>query len=141
MAARLLRSFCPVLIALSAAGAVHAQSMTTNSASYNAGWGRIAGQENRGVDPSTRDANGNRLIVNGIIQSGSTQALFAGGASSAYAGAGASASASSDAGFSSATAIGNSLTVITQGDNNTVIIDSVQTNNGAVTAVTAKAGG
>ncbi len=139
MAARLLRWIWPALLGVTAAEAAHAQSMTTNSASYNAGYGRVAGQENRAVDPSTRDPNGNRTIIDGIIQNGSSQSVFAGGAASAYAGAGSSATAG--AGFSSATAIGNSLTVVTQGNNNTVIIDSVQTNSGTVTATTTKVGG
>jgi len=106
------------------AGGAAAQTMSTNSASYNAGYGRSPGQDNRAVEVGTRDANGNRLIVNGVIMSG--QSSFSGGA----------ASASSGAGVGGATAIGNSLTVVTQGNNNTVIVDSRQTNNGTVTAAT-----
>lgn len=116
-----------------AAGAVQAQSMSATSASYNAGYGRNPGDESRPVDPNTRDANGNRLIVDGVIQTGA--------ANSAYARAGAFGAgfAGSGAGFGQvggATAVGNNLVVVTQGNWNTVIVDSTQINTGDVTAVT-----
>ena len=103
-----------------------AQSMSSNSASYNAGWGRASDQENRAVDPSTADINGNQVVINGQIMNGNSQSVFANGAASASAGVG--------AGSGAATAIGNNLTVITQGDNNVVVIDSKQINNGTITA-------
>ena len=37
-------------------------------------------------------------------------------------------------GYAGSTAIGNNLTVVTQGNYNTVIVNSNQVNNGAVTA-------
>ena len=137
MAATTLRSLCVrglplALAALALTGPAAAQSMSTNSASYNAGYGRTPDQENRAVTADTRDANGNRVVINGVIQNGADQSFFTGGASSIFAGAGASASAS--AGLGGATAIGNNLTVITQGNNNVVVVDSRQTNNGTVTA-------
>lgn len=114
-----------LLLTTAAAGEAAAQAMGTNSASFNAGWGRTPGDENRAVSAGTRDANGNRVIINGVIQGGSDQSFFSsGGASSAFAGAGAGGS----------TAIGNSLSVITQGNNNVVIVDSTQINNGDVSA-------
>ncbi len=112
---------CAVLALIG--GAASAQTMSANSASYNAGYGRTPGQENRPVEFSSRDSNGNLVIVNGIIGGASA---FAGGAASASAGAG--------AGTGGATAIGNNLVVVTQGNNNTVIVDSVQKNTGAVSA-------
>lgn len=115
--------------ALSLAGSAAAQSMSTNSASFNAGYGRTAGQENRAVDVGTRDANGNRVIVDGIILHGEDQSSFAsagaGGAIDTFAGVGASGSSQ---------AIGNNLVVITQGNYNTVIVNSQQTNTGNVSA-------
>lgn len=107
-----------------------AQTMSTNSASYNAGWGRVAGQENQGVNPQMRDANGNLLVIDGIITNSSNASLFTGGASSSGSGAFAG----------GATAIGNSLSVVTQGNYNTVIIDSRQINNGVVTATSTTSG-
>lgn len=125
---------CAGLCASLLAGTAAAQSMSANSASYNAGYGRIAGSENHPVDVSTRDANGNRVIVDGLILTGEDQSSFsqASGAIDSYAGVGASSGGS--------TAIGNNLVVVTQGNYNTVIINSNQTNSGAVTAG-AKVGG
>jgi len=115
--------------AASLAAQACAQSMSSNSASFNAGYGRIPGQENQPVDVGDRDANGNRVIVDGLILSGEDQSSFAraSGAADAFAGVGAT---------GGSTAIGNNLVVITQGSNNTVIVDSRQTNTGAVTATT-----
>ncbi|PLR28078.1 endonuclease [Caulobacter zeae] len=116
-----------------------AQSMSSNSASYNAGYGRVAGQENHVVDYSTRDANGNRVIVDGVMLTGSDQSVYSSRSSSgsldSYSGVG------SLGGFSGSTAIGNNLTVITQGNNNTVIVNSNQVNNGNVSAGASTNGG
>lgn len=124
-----------VLAAAIPAGEAAAQSMTSNSASFNAGYGRYAGSENRPVDVSTRDANGNRVIVDGLILTGEDQSTFSStsGAVDAFAGVG--------AGSGGASAIGNSLVVVTQGNYNTVIINSKQTNTGAVTAGATVANG
>ena len=116
------------------AGEAAAQSARTNSAEFNGGWGRIQGLENSGIDVRTRDENGNRIIVDGIIQDGSDNSEFvqtdASGAGSVFAGAGGRRRGAN----SSATAIGNNLQVITQGNWNTVIVNSTQINNGNVTA-------
>lgn len=112
------------------AGTASAQTMNTNSAEFNGGWGRYPGQENHAIDVSTRDVNGNRVIVDGVIQDGSANSTYSetSGAGSTYAGAG-------SRGWGSATAFGNNLQVITQGSYNTVIVNSTQINNGNVTAV------
>lgn len=115
-----------------AAGAAQAQSMSANSASFNAGYGRVAGQENQPITVGMRDANGNLVIVDGLILHGEDQSTFsasgaASGAVDTFAGVGAT---------STANAIGNNLQVITQGNYNTVIVNSVQTNNGNVSAST-----
>ena len=65
-----------LLAGLALGPTAQAQQMSTNSASYNAGYGRISGQENRGVEYGTRDSSNNRLIVDGLIQSGETQSNF-----------------------------------------------------------------
>lgn len=98
-----------------------AQSILSNSAEYNAGYGRYPGQENRPTEFGSRDANSNRTIIDGIIQTGEDQSFF---------------SSSSGVGSSSGggTAIGNNLVVVTQGNYNTVIVNSSQVNNGDVTA-------
>lgn len=117
---------------ISTSGVAAAQSMTTNSASMNAGYGRSAGQENRMVEYSTRDVNGNRVIVDGVMLTGADQSVYSSSRSSgsldAYSGVGGL------GGYAGSTAIGNNLTVITQGNNNTVIVNSSQVNNGNVSA-------
>jgi holdfast attachment protein HfaA len=121
-------------LAGAAAGSAAAQSLNTNSAEFNGGWGRFPGQENQPIDVSTRDEFGNRVIVDGIIQDGSDNTTFTQqdntGAGSVYSGAGGRGGSR----WSSATAIGNNLQVITQGSYNTVIVNSTQINNGNVTA-------
>lgn len=127
------------LLAAAALGALaapaHAQYMSSNSADYNAGYGRYAGSENHPVDVSTRDANGNRVIIDGIIQRGEDQSSFTSGwgAGDSYSGVGSLGGGS--------TAIGNNLVVVTQGNYNTVIVNSTQINNGKVTAGTNVNGG
>lgn len=111
------------------AGAASAQSMNTPSASFNSGWGSSPGQESRPVAlRNGRDGNGNRLIVDGVMQTGSDQSSYAhSDTSGAYdKGAG--------AGYGGSTAIGNNLLVSVNGSWNTVIVDSTQINNGDVIA-------
>lgn len=85
------------------------------------GAGRVAAQP---FQPSTRDANGNRLVVNGRIIDGRGQAstTYTGGTGATGGGAGGS----------SATAIGNLINVQVSGRNNTVVLNARQTNTGAV---------
>lgn len=127
--------FVAILAGAACAGAAQAQQMSTNSADFNAGWGRYAGSENRPVDVSTRDANGNRVIVDGLILTGEDQSSFSRswGSADAYAGVGASSGGAS--------AIGNNLVVVTQGNYNTVIVNSTQVNNGDVIAGTQMTSG
>ena len=117
--------------AVALAGAAAAQSARTNSAEFNGGWGRIQGTENHAIDVSTRDRNGNRVIVDGVILDGGSDTFTQtdnSGAGSVFSGAGGRTR------WSTATAIGNNLQVITQGNYNTVIVNSTQINNGDVTA-------
>ncbi len=115
-----------VLVSVALAGAATAQSFNTNSAQFNGGYGRTQGTENIPFQPSTRDANRNRIIVDGIIQTGDDNSTFVRGGSSG--------SGAAYAGGAGSTAIGNNLVVITQGSWNTVIVNSNQVNNGNVTA-------
>ena len=128
------------LVALASLAAVSgAQAQSSGSSglsSFQAGYGGSRYTTATAQTGSTRDANGNRLIVDGIIQTGaSSYASATGGASSSYAGAGSSSSSGTVIGGS--TAIGNSLNVVVQGNHNTVIVNSTQVNNGNVTAGTA----
>lgn len=134
--ARPIASVLFALTALSVAGVAGAQTMDANSASYNGGYGRVNGQENRPVAGTTRDANGNRVIIDGIMQSGEDQSSFTRSDGSSWTSGG-------GVGFQNgtSTAIGNNLVVITQGNFNVVIVDSHQINNGNISAGTSLNGG
>jgi holdfast attachment protein HfaA len=120
-------------LALAWAANASAQTMGANSAAFNAGFGRVAGSENSPINVSLTDANGNLQVVNGQFQGMASASAFASASASGaldnFSGAGGSASA-----------IGNNLTVVTQGNYNTVIVSSTQTNTGAVTATTSTNG-
>ena len=123
-------------LSLLAASSASAQSTgSAGAAQFQAGYGASRYTTAQASSGSTRDANGNRLIVDGIIQAGaSSYSRSSAGVSSGYAGAGASNSGTAIGG---ATAIGNSLNVVVQGNRNTVIVNSTQTNTGNITAGTA----
>lgn len=73
-------------------------------------------------NPSTRDENGNRVVVNGRIQ---IEGSLSGGLMDGF---------GSGLGGDSAMAVGNQLNVVTNGSYNTVIVDSTQINNGDISA-------
>ena len=112
--------------------AASAQSAgSSGMGTYTAGYGGSRYSTATPRTGSTRDANGNRLIVNGIIQSGASAY------SSTSGGVGSSGYASGNGQtIGGSTAIGNSLNVVVQGNHNTVIVNSTQVNNGNVTAGT-----
>lgn len=90
-------------------------------------YGTTPGQENQPMAGSTRDANGNRVIVNGVYagssyssQDGLTYGVGRYG---------------SGAGTATGTAIGNSLNVVVSGRNNTVIVTADQNNSGDQTVI------
>lgn len=100
----------------------------SNAADYNHGYGMNAGQENQTINPSLRDANGNLTVVNGqftssqMSQQSGVQQMSASGSGVGSAGTGTA--------YGTASAVGNSLNVVTIGNNNTVVVSSHQTNNG-----------
>lgn len=117
--------------AMAFAGDAAAQSASSGASSFKYGYGGTGpGALSQGVDVTTRDANGNKIIVDGVTQIGSDQSVFShrsvGGAFDSYSGAGSLGGA----------AIGNSLNVTVQGNYNTVVVNSTQINNGAVSAST-----
>ena len=127
---RMARSGLTALLATaSAAGPALAQSSGSGS-QFNAGYNWSSGQLANAVNVSrTSDANGNHVIVDGVTQTGSDQSVFYSkrtGAGDTYSGAGAL----------GGTAIGNNLQVSVVGSNNTVVVNSTQTNNAPVTATT-----
>jgi len=94
-----------------------AQTMSANSASFNAGFGRTSGEENRAVNVQMTDTNGNLTSINGVIQANAAGSIFGEvrGAVGGFTGlGGALDSFSGAAGGSSTTTIGD-LTVVVQG--------------------------
>ena len=125
--------------AIAFAGGIMLQSTAyavdySNSASYNSPVGMSSAQENAPVNASLRDANGNLSVVNGQFTSSSMSqqsgVQTASSMSSSGSGAGGTGTGSAGAMYGGATAIGNSLNVITTGSNDTVIVNATQTNNG-----------
>jgi holdfast attachment protein HfaA len=115
----------------------------SQSSSYNQGYGMTAGEENAPVNASLRDANGNLTIVNGqftssqMSQSSGVQQMSTIGGSMSSMGSVSNTTGVGGVSTATATAIGNSLNVVTVGNNNTVVVNSTQTNNGNQTATTS----
>ncbi|MDH6061646.1 holdfast anchoring protein HfaA [Chrysosporum bergii ANA360D] len=122
-----------LLLALPAAA--EAQSAgASGTGQFQAGYGGARYTTARAQTGSTRDANHNRLVVNGLIQTGVGSYSRSTGASAASVFGEGSDGRSTIGG---ATAIGNNLNVVVQGNNNTVVVTSTQTNTGNVTARTS----
>ena len=102
-------------------------------ATYEAGYGNGRQMERRTYGPSSNAQTGNRLIVNGIIQSDSSNYFESDRTTGDQTSSGAD-YFSSGAASSTSTAIGNLLTVSIAGSWNTVIVNSTQSNTGTVTA-------
>jgi holdfast attachment protein HfaA len=98
-----------------------------NSGAYN-GFGSM--NQNSASDFRLRDDNNNMTMVNGQI----TSANFGANQGNQQASAGVGMSGAGAA-YGQATAIGNQLQVQVIGFNNTVIVDSTQTNTGSQTAI------
>lgn len=129
MSSRARRGASLTLLVLSLAGSASAQIAGSSLSSLEAGYGGARAIETTRFSPTTRDTQGNRIVLDGRIQQGqANSSLTVGGAASSGSGADFFASGAS------ATAIGNLLTVTVNGSGNTLIIDNQQTNTGAVTA-------
>ena len=95
------------------------------------GWDSNTAANNDPVNPSFRDANGNRTFIDGVdvTDTSSSSTSSSGGGSWSWSGGGCCGGSSGN-GRNSAVAIGNSLNVITTGNHNTVIVNADQTNYG-----------
>ena len=121
----MIASLTAAAAALAGASGAAAQSVST-AGEWERPFGS-SGQESQPYRAGTRDAAGNRVIANGIVQTGvGVSGETTGGTSSIFRGGVGQ--------LSSATAIGNVLNVNVQGRYNTVIVNSTQINNGDVTA-------
>jgi len=139
------RQIALAMFACGALASTQAWGQSMNASDYNNPYGMTQAEANQPVNPDLRDANGNLTVVNGQFTS-SAMSQQSGVQSMSVLGSAALGSTlgggtiSTGAGFGgattmgTATAIGNSLNVVTVGDNNTVVVNSQQTNNGNQTA-------
>jgi holdfast attachment protein HfaA len=133
----MLKTACiAALLAVAATNAAQAATDYSSAATYSTNYGMSAGEENATVNPSLRDGNGNLTVVNGQFTSSSMSQQSGAQNMSGLTGNG----TSSGVGYGTASAIGNSLNVVTNGNNNTVIVNSTQTNNGNQTATVSMNG-
>ncbi|MCR9268347.1 MAG: holdfast anchoring protein HfaA [Hyphomonadaceae bacterium] len=127
------KTVCIGGLAMLAAGSLITAAMPASAqeassvSEFERPYGYSYGQESRPFSGQTRDRLGNRVIINGLLEGGS------GLGTGLYTGWGQTDGAAGMIG--SGTAVGNQLNVITNGSNNTIIIDSTQINNGDQTVV------
>ena len=135
-----------VILTLSGlSGRALAQSSTKSdgAASMEAGYGRYCTVATQTFNPVTRDANGNRLVVNGVIvnsQAGTSVSYASTGSNTQSGAAYFDSGAAALGDTSSATAVGNLVNVSIIGHGNTVVLNSRQTNSGDVSANVRKSG-
>lgn len=115
-------------IALAGTSIAQAQQAGDN---WSQPYGMAQGDENRPY-AGQRGRGANRVVINGIIQTG--VGVSAQGTVTGSTGIGGGVGGHGQYTGSSATAIGNQLNVIVNGNYNTVVVNSRQTNNGNVTA-------
>ena len=118
------------LLALPASAQTASNTAAQVSGEFERPFGFSYGQEQSAFDANSRDASGNRIILDGRIMTGMDQSTLSTATASAGAWAQASAGAGYGSGVAQGTAVGNQLNVITQGNWNTVIVNSTQINNG-----------
>ena len=100
----------------------------SDMAAFETPYGFSYGQQDRAYEMrGLRDANGNLSVINGRIQTDSSLGFGLNSEWGQTEGFG--------NGYASGMAIGNQLNVITQGNYNTVVVDSTQINNGNQTTV------
>lgn len=115
---RAILVFTAAIAALS--GAAAADPIPSGAADFSRGFGMGWQSFDAPIEAGTRDENGNRVIVNGRIE---LEGTLTGGLMDGF-----------GSGLGSAQAIGNQLNVVTQGNWNTVIVNSTQVNNGDISA-------
>ena len=124
------------LLLFAAIGALAgAPAQAQSAADFQRPWGTSPGQQSQPYRAGTRDENNNRVVLNGVMQTGVGVQAAANGTG------GVGDTSNTGNRFNSATAIGNQLNVIVNGNWNTVVVNSTQTNNGNVTATTGDGGG
>ena len=116
-----------ILAVIAGAGVAQANPAAQFTGEFERPYGFGYGEENSAYDANTRDLNGNRVIIDGRIIVGDDLSNLSSSGVYGYRfqGSGATYGRSPNA-----TVSGNQLNVITQGSNNTIVIDSTQINNG-----------
>ena len=114
------------LTVIAVAPPADAQAASTVS-EFERPYGYGFGEESQPFSAGSRDAANNRVVINGLLNGGT------GLGTSLYTGWGQTDGAAGMLGYG--TAVGNQLNVITNGNNNTIIIDATQINNGDQTVV------
>ncbi|MEO1039979.1 MAG: holdfast anchoring protein HfaA [Pseudomonadota bacterium] len=128
--------FTAALLPALLAGSALAQSGSVSE--WSQPYGYQPGSQNQPYAGS-RDRNGNRLVINGLIQNSGVGGYVQGQGQTGFSGVGAANGGfgygpNSALAFSQSTAIANQLNVIVNGHNNTVVVNANQTNTGTVTA-------
>jgi holdfast attachment protein HfaA len=124
---------CATAAAIFAASSAMAQSTAANPSEWNRPYGQAYGSENQAYVGAR--IGGNRVVLNGIIQTGVGVSAQASALTQSATGVGLNSQSQSGL-FTSAgaSAIGNQLNVVVNGNYNTVVINNRQTNTGDITA-------
>ena len=124
---------CATAAAIFAASSAMAQSTAANPSEWNRPYGQAYGSENQAYVGAR--VGGNRVVLNGIIQTGVGVSAQASALTQSATGVGLNSQSQSGL-FTSAgaSAIGNQLKVVVNGNYNTVVINNRQTNTGDITA-------
>lgn len=124
---------CATAAAIFAASSATAQSTAANPSEWNRPYGQAYGSENQAYVGAR--VGGNRVVLNGIIQTGVGVSAQASALTQSATGVGLNSQSQSGL-FTSAgaSAIGNQLNVVVNGNYNTVVINNRQTNTGDITA-------
>jgi holdfast attachment protein HfaA len=137
-----------ISIALGLSVSLFAFPASANPASQFTGeferpYGFAYGEESQAYDARTRDRRNNRVIIDGRMVVGDDLSNLSVGGVYGYNFRGYGSAYSEESFFSesvttsgsNSTAIGNQLNVITNGNNNSVVINSTQTNSGDQTVI------
>ena len=124
---------CASAAAIFAASSALAQSTAANPSEWNRPYGQAYGSETQAYVGARM--GGNRVVLNGIIQTGVGVSSQASALTQTSTGVGLNSQSQSGL-FTSAgaSAIGNQLNVVVNGNYNTVVINNRQINTGDITA-------
>lgn len=135
MARPLKAIFCAAVCAGAFAPISQAQAPASNPSDWNRPYGQLPGGETQPYQ-GARGLSGNRVVINGIIQTGVGVSAQASAMAqvTAQTGGGVNGGVGGVFANASASAIGNQLNVVVNGNYNTVVVNSTQTNTGNVIA-------